>query len=378
VNLAPIVLFVYNRLWHTKQTIEALQKNEFAKETELFIYADGVKEKVSKDDIKKVEEVRSYIKTITGFKKVVITERNENYGLAENIIFGVTEIINKFGKIIVLEDDIVTSPFFLQYMNNALNFYENESKVMTISAYSYPINSENLPETYLLRPSACWGWATWENSWKFFNNDIDNTIKKFSKKDIYTFDADGTAKFWEQVIANKKGRLKTWAIFWSASMFVQNGLTLFPKFSYTNNIGHDNSGENCDTNNNYDALKISNFAWVCSGTATLETAILGVPMIIIYKTSFITWCLSKLLIKLPNIGLVNIVSGKKIVPELIQYEARPQNIMRITENLVFHNKAGINKIKDELLLVKNKLSSKNANKTSSEIILQIINSEASE
>ena len=124
VNLAPIVLFVYNRLWHTQQTIEALQKNELASESELFIYADGTKNEKLNDQ---VLEVRSYIKEVDGFSKVTIIERDKNWGLAANIIDGVTNVINQYGKIIVMEDDIVTSPAYLSFMNQALDFYKNET-----------------------------------------------------------------------------------------------------------------------------------------------------------------------------------------------------------------------------------------------------------
>ena len=112
MKLAPIVLFVYNRPWHTQQTIEALQKNELVLESELFIYSDAAKI----DDVKQaVDEVRSYIKSINGFKKITIIEREENWGLANSIIDGVTTIVNQYSKIIVLEDDLVTSPFFLKF-----------------------------------------------------------------------------------------------------------------------------------------------------------------------------------------------------------------------------------------------------------------------
>jgi GT2 family glycosyltransferase len=114
---APIALFVYNRPWHTRQTVEALKKNELASESELFIYSDAPKNGKAKE---KVKEVREYIKTIDGFKKVTIIERENNWGLADSIIDGVTKIVNEYGKIIVLEDDLVTSPYFLKFMNEAL------------------------------------------------------------------------------------------------------------------------------------------------------------------------------------------------------------------------------------------------------------------
>ncbi len=129
IKLAPIVLFTYNRLQHTKQTVEALQRNELAKESYLFVFSDGAKKDF---DAQKVEEVRKYLKTINGFKNVTVIEREKNWGLANNIIDGVTQIVNEYGKIIVLEDDLVTSPGFLKYMNEALDMYADEERVASI------------------------------------------------------------------------------------------------------------------------------------------------------------------------------------------------------------------------------------------------------
>lgn len=147
MKISPIVLFVYNRPWHTKQTIESLKSNELAQESELFIYSDAAKDN---DEIENVNEVRKYIETLDGFKKVTIIKREQNWGLADSIIDGVTKIVNEYGKIIVLEDDLVTSPYFLKFMNEALDFYENEEKVWHISGWNYPINnSKHNQNTFL-------------------------------------------------------------------------------------------------------------------------------------------------------------------------------------------------------------------------------------
>ena len=135
-NLAPIVLFVYNRPWHTRQTVEALQQNELANESELFIFSDEAKDEMA---TKHVNDIRDYIRTIDGFKNIEIIERDKNFGLAKSIISGVTEIINQYGTVIVLEDDLVTSPYFLQYMNDALVFYEKEDRVVSVMGYCSPV-----------------------------------------------------------------------------------------------------------------------------------------------------------------------------------------------------------------------------------------------
>lgn len=246
MNLAPIVLFVYNRPWHTQQTVTMLKKNQYAKESEFFIYSDGAK---NEQDSVKVKEVRHYLKTITGFKKITIIEREENVGLARNIIEGITDVVNKFGRVIVLEDDVVVNLNFLIFMNNALDFYENTKKVWHISGWNYPIEPDGLPETFLWRVMNCWGWATWVDRWKHFERNPEKFFKEFSKEDIYHFNLEGAYDFWSQVQGNIDGKLFTWAIFWYATIFKSKGLCLNPAQSLVQNIGYDGSGCHCGKGN---------------------------------------------------------------------------------------------------------------------------------
>ena len=242
MTLAPIVLFVYNRPYHTKQTIEALQKNELASESELFIYSDAPK---NENAVVMVNEVREYIKSVDGFKRVTITEREKNWGLTNSIIDGVTKIVNEYGKIIVLEDDLVTSPYFLKFMNEALEFYESEEKVWHVSGWNYPIETDGLDDVFLWRLMNCWGWATWADRWKHYEKDVDKTIQEFSKDDIKKFNIDGVENFFGQVLSNKEGKINTWAIFWYTTIFKQNGLCLNPTQTFVENIGNDSSGTHC-------------------------------------------------------------------------------------------------------------------------------------
>lgn len=239
MSLAPIVLFTYNRLLHTRQTIEALQKNELANKSELFIFSDGGKDEES---WQKVNEVREYLKTIKRFKNIILVFREKNIGLADSIIFGVTDIVNRYGKIIVLEDDIVTSPYFLKFMNDALNFYEQDKKVWHISGWNYPITKDESNKTFLWRVMNCWGWATWQNRWRYFEKDANKLIGSFSDEDIYKFNLDGFDNFWAQVAANSNGKIDTWAIFWYATIFKNSGLCLNPVNQLIKNIGFDNEG----------------------------------------------------------------------------------------------------------------------------------------
>ncbi len=246
---APIALFVYSRLTHTKRTVEALSANQMAGESELFVFSDAAK---SDRDATSVAAVRDYIRTIEGFAAVHIVERQRNFGLADSIVDGVTSLTERFGKVIVVEDDLVTSPHFLRYMNDALALYRDDEKVMHIAAHMLPISHEGLPETFFMRQSSCWGWATWSRAWRFFNRSSSELVKEFTPPDIFRFNLDGATNYWQQVLANHAGTLRTWACFWYASVFRQGGLCLHPRTSLVVNIGHDGSGENCGEDSRFD------------------------------------------------------------------------------------------------------------------------------
>ncbi len=225
-----------------------MKKNTLASNSNLFIFSDAPKDIESKQS---VEKVRAYIKSINGFKKVDIIERKENFGLAKSIETGVTEIVNQYGKIIVLEDDIVTSTCFLSFMNKALDFYEKEKKVWHVSGWNYPIISEELGDTYFARQMNCWGWATWQDRWTFYEKNPNDLAKQFKKQDIKRFNLDGSCDFWSQVLENKEGRINTWATFWYASIFKKDGLCLNPSKSLVKNIGFDGSGVHCSIANDF-------------------------------------------------------------------------------------------------------------------------------
>lgn len=240
-TLAPIALFVYKRPNHLIQTIDALIKNYLSEESELFIFSDGPKSE--KDEIL-VNEVRKFIKELRSFKKIYLVERETNFGLSKSIISGVTELVDKYGKLIVLEDDIVTAPFFLKYMNDALTFYNNIDEVISIHGYMYPINA-SLPETFFLKGADCWGWATWKRAWNLFEPDGKKLLKKLEEQNILNeFDWEGSLNNVRMLKNFIKGKNDSWAIRWHASAFLNNKLTLYPGKSLVNNIGADGLGTN--------------------------------------------------------------------------------------------------------------------------------------
>lgn len=239
MQLAPIVLFVYNRPWHTEQTINALKLNSLAEDSDLFIFSDGPKNEESRVD---VERVREYLKTINGFKSVNIIEREENIGLGKSIILGVSEIVNKYGKIIVLEDDIITSPFFLKYMNQALKIYKNESSVGSIGSFFYPVKGF-LPESFFLKMPDSYGWATWSDRWILLNKDALDLYRQIKKRKlIKKFDIDGCYPFFQMLKGQIKGLNSSWAIRWYASLFLLGKVNLYYKKCLVENIGWDNTG----------------------------------------------------------------------------------------------------------------------------------------
>ncbi len=253
-NLAPIILFVYNRPWHTQQTLTALKENNLSEDSILIIFSDAAK---TDDERKNVSLVREYIEKINGFKELYIVKRDVNMGLAKSIVDGVSSVTEQYGKAIVLEDDIVTSPYFLTYMNTALEKYESKKDIWHINGWNYPIINDGLKDVFCWRLMNCWGWATWADRWSHFEKNIDSVIYGFTKNDIYKLNIDGTENFFGQVIANKNKKINSWAIFWYISIFKKNGLCLTPTKSLVENIGNDNSGVNCIGTDVFSSINLS-------------------------------------------------------------------------------------------------------------------------
>jgi hypothetical protein len=240
---APIVLIAFNRPEHTKKTISALVQNIGAKDSDLYCFIDGARN--AKDvGIQKtiVDIVNDHLKD---FKSISIIQREVNFGLAKNIIQAVTEVVSIHGKVIVLEDDIVTSDAFLIFMNDALDFYEYEDKVWHIASHSGVNFEQRKDEIFLWRLMNCWGWATWQDRWQYFEKDADLLMNEFTEQMIQEFDINGSGLFWSQIVANAQNKINTWAIFWYATIFKNGGLCVNPYFSYAANIGFDGSGVHC-------------------------------------------------------------------------------------------------------------------------------------
>lgn len=248
-NLAPILIFTYNRPQHTRRMLQALESADLAKVSDVYIYSDGAK---NANSIEAVNKVRAIIAEPWQFNNIKIIERERNLGLAQNVISGLTEVIAKYGKVIVLEDDLQISKVGLRYFNDALDVYEKDEKVMEISGYMYPVkDAEKLPETFFFRVANSWGWATWERAWKKYNPNIDELIADFDKEKIKRFSIDHTENFWKQVKEYKAGKINSWAIRWYLTLFNNNGLALYPRQSMIQNMGTDGSGTHSDADTMY-------------------------------------------------------------------------------------------------------------------------------
>ncbi|QWD20098.1 glycosyltransferase family 2 protein [Polynucleobacter paneuropaeus] len=249
MQLAKIILFTYARPWHTRQTIDALKLNFLASESDLIIYSDA---SPAENVLDSVVELREYLKTISGFRSVEIRFREENFGLSRSIIEGVSEVLKMCDRIIVLEDDMVTSPYFLRFMNEALDKYSEDERIIGIHGYTYPVK-ERLPEAFFLLGADCWGWATWRRGWELFNADGKFLLDELRKKDLLDYyDFNGAYPYSKMLEGQTIGKNDSWAARWYASALLAGKLTLHSGRSLVHNIGFDNSGTHCGDTNIFD------------------------------------------------------------------------------------------------------------------------------
>lgn len=252
MSYAPIVIFVYNRADHFIQVYNALAACKEAKESELFIFSDGAKNEAGKEKVNEVRAAVAAIKDSGDFKTVTVTESPVNKGLAASVISGVTDVINKYGKVIVVEDDCVVSPYFLSYINNALDYYESNKKIGSIAGYTpmldFPDDYKN--DVFAACRSCSCTWATWKDRWE----DVDwelNEMKAFynSPKLILRLNSNGSDRF-IRLYRQTKGNGSSWSVRFGAHLVRKNLLTVYPRYSYITNIGCDESGVHSKSEDN--------------------------------------------------------------------------------------------------------------------------------
>lgn len=209
----------------------------------MFIFSDGSKEE---KDFSEVQATRNYIASIEGFASVNIVNREKNIGLRANVSDGITQVVNKFGKVIIVEDDLVLSPYFLDFMNDALNIYENNENVGSVNAFMYSdftSHARNLPESFFLPLTSSWGWGTWARAWNDYNDDAAKLLELIKSRGLESkFNVNNTYNYTRMLEAQALGKIDSWAIEWYAVNFLKNRLGLFPKKTFANNIGTDGTG----------------------------------------------------------------------------------------------------------------------------------------
>ncbi|RFZ82233.1 methyltransferase, TIGR04325 family [Mucilaginibacter terrenus] len=236
--LAPIVLFVYSRPEHTRQVLTALAANELANDSTLYIFADGAKHDADAEALKNIEETRKVIREKQWCREVFITESVANKGLAGSVISGVTQVVNKHGAVIVLEDDLITSRYFLRFMNEALTTYREEQNVLSIGALNFFAADDAVSDTFFVPIPDCWGWATWADRWQLFEPNPQKLLNQLREQGLISkFNLHGAYRFEDMLIDQIKGNVNSWAIRWQAVAYLENKLTLYPKHSVTKNIG---------------------------------------------------------------------------------------------------------------------------------------------
>lgn len=253
---APIVIFVYNRKDYIKRLINSLRKNNLSIDSEVYIFSDGYK---NDDDKNNVLDVRTYLEVLKKenyFKKIIIEQAQMNNGLAKSVISGVSKVIRKYGRVIVLEDDLVVSTYFLDFMNNALSKYENEPKVWSVSGFTrdIPYLQEIDIDIYFSQRAQSWSWGTWLNRWDKIDWDVkDYKIFKRDFKMRRQFNEGGNDMS-SMLDRQQCGRINSWAIRFCYAQFKNHSYTVQPRLTLVQNKGQDGSGTNCNYVREYSEL----------------------------------------------------------------------------------------------------------------------------
>ena len=246
---SPVALFAYRRPEHLRRVVESLRANPEAAETDLYIYCDAARGPSDQSD---VADVISYADTVYGFQTITVIKRDKNYGLSKSIAEGVTELCDKYGRVAVVEDDVLVSRNFLFWVNAALNKYESDERVISVGCYVFP-TYQNAQQTFFLEVTDCWGWAVWKRSWKQYESDGAKLLNQLMQRHLnQRFDLDGSYPYTDMLRGQVNGDNDSWAVRWYATAVLSGGLTIYPGVSMTQNIGFDGSGVHCGTDQSYE------------------------------------------------------------------------------------------------------------------------------
>lgn len=237
MSYAPVILFVYNRPQYTRLTLQALAQNRGADQTELYVFADGPKAGAGATELAAIEEVRALVQAAPGFKRVQVEASPHNKGLAKSVLSGVGKMLESFEAVIVIEDDVVTSPYLLAFMNEALTRYADDERVMSIGSWNYYYQDPLLPAFFSPLPDTiCW--ATWRRSWQSFQQDEQVLYDELRQQHkLYDFNLQNRFPYEAMLKQQIAGQVNSWAIRWTAHACLQEKLCLYPGVSLSKHIG---------------------------------------------------------------------------------------------------------------------------------------------
>jgi hypothetical protein len=242
-NLAPIALFVYNRAEHTRRTLEALRRNDLASQSDLFVFSDAAK---NDSIVPAVREVRHRLHALKGFRSITIIERDRNYGLANSVVAGVTQLCSEFGRMIALEDDLLTTSDFLTFMNRALERYREEPRVFSVSGFNFALNAAGARQfpydAFCFYRSSSLGWGTWNDRWEKTDWSISDYHRFHSDKHQQEKFRRGGEDLPRMLRLQMVGKLDSWAIRWAYAHYKHDALALLSLRPRVFHIGGDGSG----------------------------------------------------------------------------------------------------------------------------------------
>lgn len=253
---APVIVFGYNRIEKLARCLEAVEVAANGRNKELFIFVDGAK---NSEDAEKVFKVQQFAKrySSTAFSRIHTVCREDNKGLAASVIDGVTEVINSYGAVIVVEDDLVISSSFISFCDDVINQYENNQSIWSVGGW-IPESVEGVAKTdaFLSFRAECWGWATWKDRWNKVDWNIIDYLSdfrlSFSKRRSFNKAGNDMAYMLDEYY---EGKNHSWAIRFAYSQWKNRSYTVCPRYSLVRNDGLDGQGTNCHTTNIMQNLK---------------------------------------------------------------------------------------------------------------------------
>ncbi len=218
-----------------------MRANDLASLSDLFVFSDGAK---GGADSERVQQVRRYIHTIEGFRSVSIVERESNWGVDRSVIGGVTRLCEEFGFAINLEDDLLTSPDFLTFMNDALRHYETQAGIFSVSGFNFGLEppAQGGHDAFLFYRVSSWGWGTWKDRWDKVDwrvSDYENFRGSPEQQSRFSRGGEDLPRMLE---LRMRGKLESWDIVWEYTHFRHNALGALPVHSRVFNFGNDGSG----------------------------------------------------------------------------------------------------------------------------------------